>query len=48
MDKVVPRLIPYNFVFYLKFFDQDKANFLTKSNCVPLEIRFKSKSALCA
>jgi hypothetical protein len=27
MDKVVPCLILYNSVFYLKFFDQDKASF---------------------
>jgi hypothetical protein len=46
MDKVVPCLIPYNSVFYLKFFDQDKANFLLNQIMFSLEIRFKSKSAL--
>jgi hypothetical protein len=27
MDKVVSLLIPYKFIIYLKFFDQDKADF---------------------
>jgi hypothetical protein len=34
MGKVVPCLIPYKSVFYLKFFYQDKASFLIESNHV--------------
>jgi hypothetical protein len=29
MDKGVPSLIPYNSLFYLNFFDQEKADFLS-------------------
>jgi hypothetical protein len=46
MGKVVPYLIPYNFIFYLKIFDLDKASFLSNQIVFSLEIRFKSKSAL--
>jgi hypothetical protein len=34
MGKVVPCLIPYNPLFYLNFFDQDKASFFIKLICV--------------
>jgi hypothetical protein len=44
--EVIPCLIPYNYVFYLKFFYQDKASFLSNQIVFSLEIRFKSKSAL--
>jgi hypothetical protein len=46
MDKVVPCLIPYKFIFFLKIFDQDKASFRSNQIVFSLDIRFKSKSAL--
>jgi hypothetical protein len=46
MDKVVPCLIPYNCIFYLNFFNQDKAGFLSNQIVFSLEIRLNQKSAL--
>jgi hypothetical protein len=43
MDKVVPCFIPYNSVFYLKFFDQDKASFLSNQIIFSLEIHLNQK-----
>jgi hypothetical protein len=34
MDKVVPCLIPYNSIIYLKFFEQDKASFDRIKSCL--------------
>jgi hypothetical protein len=46
MDKVVPCLIPYNSIFYLKLFDQDVASFLSNQIIFSLETHLNQKSAL--